>query len=103
MKPSPHPADTDEQKARRPVFERVLVEQKLIPGIIAPPAMMPAADVPESAIDSLVSVLDEFESFDEPYAPHRIFGTLTTDERRRLNLIHCANHLSYLVPIDSTP
>ena len=33
-----------------------------------------------------------------PAIPHRIFGPLTREEWHRLQLIHCAHHLSFAVP-----
>lgn len=101
MRPGPFPPDTDEQKGRAAVFARILAEKKLPDGITAPPQMLPPANVSDKAIDSMLSVLDEFDAHTEPYYPHRLFGMMSNDDRRRLNLIHCARHLSFLVPTDT--
>lgn len=101
MKPGPFPEDSPEQKARGDVLKKILADHQLPEGITAPPAMVPPADASEKAIDSFLAVLDEFDAYTEPLAPHRLFGTMSNDDRRRLNLIHCARHLSFLVPTET--
>jgi hypothetical protein len=67
-------------------------------GITAPDAMQPPADAPQSAIDDLIASLKQIKAYTGEIAPHRIFGHIPDAEARRLNLIHCAHHLSYLTP-----
>ncbi len=102
MGPGPHAEDTDEQKARNAGVATVLATGQL-PKLVAPDTICPPADAPDSAIDALLATLTAFDNFREPLAPHRLFGTLSDADRRALNLIHCAHHLSYLVPIDPSP
>jgi hypothetical protein len=71
---------------------------KLPDGISAPDSMMPPAGCGDEAIDAFITTLTNFKSFPGPIAPHRLFGQLSDADARRLNLIHCAHHLSYLTP-----
>jgi hypothetical protein len=99
MKPGPHPPQTDEQKARQPLLQHVLAMNGYLPdGIQAPDPMVPPADAPESAIDDLIASLKQLKAYKGKIAPHRLFGEIPDAEARRLNLIHCAHHLSYLIP-----
>jgi hypothetical protein len=98
MVPGPFPPDTPEQLVRKPKLREILAIGKLPSGIEAPAPAIPPADANESAIDALIATLKRFDSFTGPIAPHRIFGHLSDADARRLNLIHCAHHLSYLVP-----
>lgn len=101
MKPGPHPDDTPEQTARKPMLDTMMATGQIPNGLVAPDEMTPAADTPESAIDEFLTTLEQFAAFHGPLAPHRLFGTLPDDVRRRHQLIHCAHHLSYLVPAET--
>lgn len=98
MAPPPFPLDTDEQAARRPIAEKILANEQLPDGLVAPDPMQPPADCGDDAIDSFIAKMQKFKSFTGPIAPHRIFGTLSDADARKLNLIHCARHLSFLTP-----
>jgi hypothetical protein len=63
--------------------------------------MQPPANVPESTIDDLIASLKQLKAYKGEIAPHRLFGHIPDAEARKLNLIHCAHHLSYLVPTGS--
>ena len=99
MKPGPHADDTPEQLARRPLLQHVLAMNGYLPdGIQAPEPLQPPADAPESVIDDLIASLRQLKAYKGEIAPHRIFGRIPDADARRLNLIHCAHHLSYLTP-----
>jgi hypothetical protein len=99
MKPGPHPPDSPEQIARRPMAQHVLSMNGYLPdGITAPEPMQPPADAPDTSVDDLITALRELKGYTAEIAPHRLFGRLPDADARRLNLIHCAHHLSYLVP-----
>jgi hypothetical protein len=99
MKPGPHADDTPEQIGRRPLLQQVLATNGYLPdGIAAPDPLQPPADAPESVIDDLVASLRQLKSYKGEIAPHRLFGRIPDVDARRLNLIHCAHHLSYLTP-----
>ena len=98
MVPGPFPPDTPEQVARKSKLREILASGKLPSGIEAPAPAIPPSDADESAIDMLTATLKRFDNYTEPMAPHRLFGHLSDADLRKLNLIHCAHHLSYLVP-----
>lgn len=99
MNPGPHAPDTAEQKARQPMLQHVLAMNGYLPdGITAPEPMQPPKDAPESVIDDLIASLKRLKAYKGEIAPHRLFGHIPDAEARRLNLIHCAHHLSYLTP-----
>ena len=99
MQPGPFAAETSEQTARRAtVVPQVLASGQLPTGINAPEQMTPPADAGDAAIDSCIATLSRFKTFPGPIAPHRLFGHIPDPDARRLSLIHCAHHLSYLVP-----
>lgn len=100
MKPGPFPPNTPEQDARRTMAQTILSTGTLPEGIGAPDFMQPPADSGEESIDACIGRLREFKTFAGPIAPHRLFGHLPDDEARKLNLIHCAHHLSFLTPGD---
>lgn len=102
MKPTTYQPNTPEQDARREVLEEVLRTRRLPKGIVAPPDLVPPANVPDTAIDSFLETLARFERHQGPLAPHRIFGNMPMEDRRKQQLIHAAHHLSYLTPIDAS-
>jgi hypothetical protein len=102
MKPGPHPDDTAEQKKRKPLAQHVIAMNGYLPdGITAPDTMVPSAAVPATAVDDLIASLKQLMAFKGEIAPHRLFGRLSDADARRLNLIHCAHHISYLTPVES--
>jgi hypothetical protein len=101
MRPGPFPADSPEQQASTERFEQVLASGRLPDGIPAPEKMVPPPDAGEQAIDSFLATLKRYAEYQGPLAPHRLFGTRDREDLRRLVRIHCAHHLSHLVPADS--
>jgi hypothetical protein len=81
------------------MLQHVLATNGYLPdGITAPDPMQPPADAPESAVDDLIASLRKLKEYKGEIAPHRLFGRIPDADARRLNLIHCAHHLSYLTP-----
>lgn len=101
MKAGPFAPNTPEQDARKAQFQQVLATGRLPDGIVAPEGMVPPPDAGDSAIDALIASLQTFKTFPGPIPPHRIFGQLNDADARKLNLIHCAHHLSYLSPVSA--
>jgi hypothetical protein len=50
--------------------------------------------------DSFRNAVSRFERSTGPYQLHPGLGPLTKDEWRRFHLIHCAHHLSFVLPTD---
>jgi hypothetical protein len=101
MQPGPFPPNTPEQDARYRAVPKILAAGKLPDGINAPAQAVPPKSCDEKVIDDLIATLTTFKNFKGEIAPHRLFGKLSDSEARRLNLIHCAHHLSYLVPTEN--
>jgi len=98
MRPGPHaPAKPTAEQVLR--LKNIFASGQLPDGINAPEGTSPKEKTPDSAIDSLLLKLEEFKNFKGPFAPHRLFGEIDPADFRRLNLIHCARHLSFLSPI----
>ena len=51
----------------------------------------------------LKEMIERFRSHRDPYFPSPMFGDLSAAEGLSLQLIHCAHHLSFLVPKNSKP
>jgi hypothetical protein len=98
MRRGPFPPNTPEQDARAGMVEEILASGKLPPGIQTPDAFIPPIECDDDAVDAFVDTLREFQAYRGLIAPHRVFGHLDDASIRRLNLIHCAHHLSYLSP-----
>jgi hypothetical protein len=98
MRPGPFPPDSPEQLARKSALPGILASGKLPQGIQAPDAMTPQPDAPEDSIDRLIDALRRFKTYKGEIPPHRVFGAMPDADARQLNLIHCAHHLSHLVP-----
>ncbi|MFO0850600.1 MAG: DUF1569 domain-containing protein [Gemmataceae bacterium] len=63
-----------------------------------PQSVHPAGGDVTGAISRLREAAERFEAHDGDYLPSPLFGPLTRDEARRVQLAHCAHHLSFLVP-----
>jgi hypothetical protein len=98
MRPGPFEPNTPEQTARAPMLAKVLAEGLLPTGLTAPDTMVPPTDADATAIGQLLEVIEQVKTYAGPFAPHRLFGHLSADDSRRLIFIHCAHHLSHLVP-----
>jgi hypothetical protein len=57
----------------------------------------PGGDSAE-AVDRLKQTVQRFKAHGGDYYPSPLFGFLTRDEALKLQLVHCAHHLSFLIP-----
>jgi hypothetical protein len=101
MSPGPH-AVPDTSPPDRETLQRILAGGQIPDGIIAPERAIPPAFCAADAADNFIQTVERFRTFQGPFAPHRLFGHLTLDEGRRLSMLHCARHLSFLVPVFPT-
>jgi hypothetical protein len=84
---------------KREVFET----GRLPEGLPAPPGVVPSGELDEGEeAEGLGRAIDRFRSSPGPLAPHRFFGPLTRDEWHQLQCIHCAHHLSFVIPATET-
>ncbi len=58
----------------------------------------PDADTDEQAVERFAESIHRFQAHQSEYAASPIYGTLTRDQALRLQLQHCAHHLSFLTP-----
>ena len=97
MSPGPHPVPNTPPEARENL-KRILAGEQIPNGIRSPDRAVPPNDCGTQAIDEFIGTLRRFKTFEGPFAPHRLFGSLALEEGRRLTLSHSAHHLSFLVP-----
>lgn len=78
----------------------VLESGRLPEGIAAPPTVLPEGEgEAREEAERLRAAIAHYRASAGPVIPHRIFGFLTRAEWDRLQLIHCAHHLSFAVPV----
>jgi hypothetical protein len=63
-----------------------------------PESVPPPGGDPAAAVARLRAAAERFKAHTGPVHPSPLFGQLTKDEGLKLNLIHCAHHLSFLTP-----
>jgi hypothetical protein len=98
MKPGKYPPNTPEQDATRSMLESILKSKKLPDGLPVLATLNPGPTANRQSIDRCFPSLLAFNSSTDAIAPHPRFGHLSQADARQLNLIHCAHHLSFLVP-----
>lgn len=83
-----------------PVIRWTILTFNWIPtGIRLPDGFMPCSggDV-DAAIARLQRELEKFDAHQGKCAFHPFLGRMTLAQYRKLNLLHCAHHLSFLTP-----
>ena len=80
--------------------KRQVLDSGILPeGIAGPPDTMPVEALDErDEVEGLRAALAYYQASPGPAIPHRLFGPLTKAEWDRLQLVHCAHHLSFAVP-----
>ncbi|WP_406697701.1 DUF1569 domain-containing protein [Singulisphaera sp. Ch08] len=78
---------------------RVFKTGRMATGIPLPARYSPKPDLdPRAEAEALRATLRFYAGFQEPLALHPVFGRLTRDEWNQLHAIHCAHHLSFVLP-----
>jgi hypothetical protein len=92
------PEPTREQEDNRRLFFRA---RSFPEGVALPSRLLePTADLdPRAAAETLRSALDRLASYDSPFPAHPLLGPLTRDEWVAFHCIHCAHHLSFVLPV----
>ena len=81
------------------VKNRLLKSGKMPEGAKGPPILDPSDDLDDRAeAEALRAAVRLFSMHGDSYAPHPLLGPLTPAETHRLHCIHCAHHLSFLLP-----
>lgn len=83
----------------RSLLKRTLASGKLDAGspTLKETVPAPAGDA-GPAIDELRRAVAAFKAHPGEYQVSPLFGAMSRDEMSRLQLIHCAHHLSFLIP-----
>ena len=62
-----------------------------------PQSVHPPGDE-KAAVAKLVAAVEQFKAYTGPIHPSPLFGAMTKAEAVQLQMVHCAHHLSFLVP-----
>ena len=80
-------------------LNKVLASGRLPRGVKAPESLRsPPSGDPEAAVQRLRDAIATFKVHQGEFHPHPYFGHLNRAQARQFHLIHCAHHLSFLVP-----
>lgn len=83
----------------RPKYEQYVREQSFPAGKPTIPQSVPTAtDEDAAAVAKLRAAVERYEAHTGTLHPSPLFGPLTKDEARKIQLVHAAHHLSFLVP-----
>jgi hypothetical protein len=83
----------------RPRYEQYVREQAFPTGGPTIPQSVPAPDTDDAdGVAKLKAAAERYEAHTGPVHPSPLFGPLTKDEARKIQLVHCAHHLSFLAP-----
>jgi hypothetical protein len=84
-------------------LRKILREKRLNPGSpTIPTTVMPAdAATDQEAVDRLLKTIERLKSYQGPLHPSPLFGMLDRETMLNLQLVHCAHHLSFLVPTEA--
>lgn len=81
------------------VRRKILASGKMPPrGQTLKGTIPPASQDESTAVGILLGTIKRFERHEGEYYPSPLFGRMNRDEWTRLQLVHCAHHLSHLVP-----
>jgi len=81
------------------VKERMFRTGKMREGVYLPAKALPKPGLDDRAeAETLRAALNYYAGVTEPLADHPLFGRLTRDEWNRFHCIHCAHHLSFVLP-----
>jgi hypothetical protein len=87
----------------RLVFRRILSQRRMKAGVFTPQKPLPEPGGDEAAaVARLKQVLQKLEAHQGELQPSPFFGYMTPAQWRELHLIHCAHHLGFLIPKEST-
>ncbi len=83
------------EERKKQVFDSGMLPE----GIQGPPQVMPTETLGErDEAEGLSQAIDHYKASPGPVIPHRFLGPLSKAEWDRLQLIHCAHHLSFAIP-----
>ena len=82
------------------LLHKIITEKKMKPGAPTMPSTVLEAKhkTDQQAVDELKKTIAAFESFNGTVHASPFFGAMDYETARRLQLVHCAHHLGFLVP-----
>jgi len=85
------------------IFRRILKKRRFPMGVNAPANLAPneSCDCAD-AVARLNTAMTGAAGFRGPLSPHPIFGRATVEQWQEAMMIHCAHHLSFLLPGEAT-
>lgn len=85
------------------VMRRAMLTLQFIPrGMPAPKPFQPPVETETAAeVERLRRAIEAFKVYEGPFVRHPLLGQMTRAQWERFHCIHCAHHLSFVVP--STP
>jgi hypothetical protein len=85
------------------IFRRILKKRRFPTGVKAPANLVPneSCDCAD-AVARLNAAIARAAAFRGPRSRHPIFGRATVEQWQEAMMIHCAHHLSFLVPNEAT-
>ena len=99
LQPPASPIPTPEEAERKKAFVDVVLTTGRPPaGFTPPPDIMPPADCDDTDISKMETALQALKTYPHPLVAMVAFGPVSIGEFRRLNLIHLAHHLGFLIP-----
>jgi len=88
---------------KRFFFRKLLLAYTLRYGIprnyLVDPGIEPVVDLDlDDAVGQLAQAIERYESHNGPLQAHPLFGKMRRDVWDRIQCIHCAHHLSFVIP-----
>jgi hypothetical protein len=83
-----------------PIFRHVIKTRRMKTGLPVPKELVPTSpDGPDdpAAIEACIATLQEARDATGPLPKHPV-ADLTVDQWKQVNWVHCAHHLSFLIP-----
>jgi hypothetical protein len=85
----------------RRMRQKILAEGFPSGGRTMPQTVLPPGGDPAAAVEKLRDTAARFQAYTGPIHPSPLFGPMSKDEALQVQLLHCAHHLSFLVPRDA--
>lgn len=83
----------------RVLRRRLMSTGRMAAGIKLPEKVLPRPGLNDRAeAEALRGALQLYAANTEPLAPHPMFGRMSREDWTRLHCIHCAHHLSFVLP-----
>lgn len=95
--------DLSRHRVKRGLFRKILLACTLRFGIpenyMVDPGIEPTEPVSdEQGIGRLAAAVERYIAHDGPLQAHPLFGKMSREQWDRMHCVHCAHHLSFVVP-----